>query len=97
MPPCEVENCPSVARRGSTTCQLHATAATAKQIGQTGQKCVGCGRVFRDGDFVRREPVRRPTPKQAGLVYGYAHVRCEPVKPRKLPPTDDALPFEAEP
>lgn len=84
---CAVRDCLALVREGHTMCPVHAPAALAKTIGglamtasgRGGQRCLSCRRIFREGDWVWRQPVQPGPPPR------YRHVDCAPPAARESP------------
>lgn len=90
--PCEVPDCPAFAELHRATCGPHKDAALAKALriakdkdGRGGKRCITCGRVFAETDWVWKKMRKRAHVKKAGDHYGHEHVQCDPIVRKPSP------------
>ena len=82
---CGIPECLALVQDGARVCALHARAALAKHVGgiaatvtgRGGTRCHACRRIFREEDWVWRQPVRPGPPPR------YQHVDCAPPAARE--------------
>lgn len=81
--PCLIENCPAMVSGRNVTCEIHRHARLAKEIGVSqrsdgkgGARCLSCRRIFKEADWVEKEPTFVRGNKSS--THGYKHVSCEP-------------------